>query len=186
MQAPVSPGPPAQRHAYDPDARCHPRASAGTALCRQHVQIPTSSPADPHIQTIRTIARQLVARSELNAAARSFLRLLERPPQDVEALRFVANCQAARGEHTAAMWYLRLAIKLTQDSSAASVQLANVEIAAEDFTEAVSSFVRGLSLALRAFVTRLQSGIALGNWASCARHSSPAPCLTRVPAQRRR
>lgn len=84
------------------------------------------------------------------------------------------------------MWYLRLAIKLTRDNSAVSVQLAHVVMAAEDFTEAVSSFVRGLSLALRAFVTRLQSGIALGNSASCARHSWPAPRPTRVPAQRGR
>ena len=55
----------------------------------------------------RAAARQQALRGDRGAAEKSFLSLLERHPQDVEALRFVADCQSARGEHTAAMQSLQ-------------------------------------------------------------------------------
>jgi aspartate beta-hydroxylase len=120
-----------------------------------------STRTDPHMETIRTVARQEVARGDLDAAERSFLVLLERQPHDIEALRFLANCQAARGEHAAAIRHLQLAVRLTRDDPAAWVQLANVHMAAADLNAAVSSFRCGLSLAPRVFVARLQLGMAL-------------------------
>lgn len=120
-----------------------------------------SSPTDPPMETIRSIARQAVARADLDAAERAFLSLLERQPHDVEALRFVASRQSARGEHAAALQHLQFAVKLSRDDSAAWMQLANVQMAVEDFNGAASSFRYGLSLAPRTFVARLQLGIAL-------------------------
>ncbi|MEO8779519.1 MAG: tetratricopeptide repeat protein, partial [Rhodanobacter sp.] len=120
-----------------------------------------SSPTDVPMETLRTLARQQVARGELDAAEKSFRRLLQRQPDDLEALRFVANSHAARGEHAAAMQQLQLAVKLNRDDPGAWVQLANVQMAVEDFNGAVSSFRCGLSLAPRIFVARLQLGLAL-------------------------
>ncbi|MFA6232327.1 MAG: aspartyl/asparaginyl beta-hydroxylase domain-containing protein [Rhodanobacter sp.] len=120
-----------------------------------------SSPTDAPLETLRGIARQEIARGELDAAERSFLGLLERQPQDVEALRFVANRQSARGEHAVAMQQLQVAAKLARDDPSTWVQLANVQMAAGDFNGAVGSFRSGLSLAPRIFVARLQLGVAL-------------------------
>lgn len=120
-----------------------------------------SSPTDAPVETIRTIARQEAQRGDLDAAERAFLRLLERQPQDVEALRFVANCRSMRGEHAAAMQQLQLAAKVARDDPVAWVQLAHVQMAAGDFNGAVGSFRCGLSLAPHIFVARLQLGVAL-------------------------
>ncbi|MDE2307063.1 MAG: aspartyl/asparaginyl beta-hydroxylase domain-containing protein [Xanthomonadaceae bacterium] len=120
-----------------------------------------SSPSDQAPDTCRAIARQQVQQGALDAAERSFLRLLERQPQDVEALRFVASRQAARGEHAAAIGRLRVAVEVTRDDPAAWVQLANAQVAVEDFSGAVANFRRGLALAPRIFVARLQLGMAL-------------------------
>ncbi|HVC16949.1 MAG TPA: hypothetical protein VNE18_06575 [Rhodanobacter sp.] len=54
-----------------------------------------SSPTGAPMETLRTIARQKPQRGDLDAAEKSFLSLLERQPQDVKALRFVANRQYA-------------------------------------------------------------------------------------------
>lgn len=109
----------------------------------------------------RTTARQQMRQGALDAAEKSYLNLLEGEPQDVEALRFVANRRSARGEHEAAIRDLRLVADLTRDDPAAWIQLANAQMAAEDFREAVTSFRCGLSLAPRIFVARLQLGMAL-------------------------
>ena len=120
-----------------------------------------SSPADPTLEARRMIARQAVRRGALDAAEKSFLALLERQPQDVEALRFVASCHSARGEHQTAIQRLQNAVKVSRDDPSAWVQLANAQMAARDFSEAVANFQYGLSMAPRIFVARLQLGIAL-------------------------
>ena len=120
-----------------------------------------SSPTEQTLETCRTIAWQQAQQGALDAAEKSFLRLLERLPQDVEAQRFVANRQSARGEHEAAIQRLQIVIEVSRDDPTAWVQLANAQMAAEDFSGAVSSFRRGLSLAPRIFVARLQLGMAL-------------------------
>ncbi|HWU77969.1 MAG TPA: aspartyl/asparaginyl beta-hydroxylase domain-containing protein [Rhodanobacter sp.] len=113
------------------------------------------------MEILRAIASQEVARGDLDAAERSFLDLLEQRPHDVEALRFVASRQSARGEHAAAMQRLQLAVVLAADDAAAWMQLAHAQMTTTDFNGAVNSFRRGLSLAPRIFVARLQLGIAL-------------------------
>jgi len=120
-----------------------------------------SSPTDHTLETCRTIARQQVRQGALDAAEKSFLNLLERQPRDVEALRFVASRESARGKHEAAIRRLQSAVEVTRDDPAAWIQLGNAQMAAEDFSGAVTSFRRGLSLAPRIFVAHLQLGMAL-------------------------
>lgn len=120
-----------------------------------------SSPSDAPMESLRTIARQAAQRGDLDVAERSFLDLLQRQPQDIEALRFVAHCRSTRGEHATAMQQLQLAVKVAANDPAAWVQLANVQTATGDFSGAVESFRCGLSLAPHIFVARLQLGIAL-------------------------
>jgi len=113
------------------------------------------------MEAIRRIARQHAQQGESNAAEKSFLGLLERHPQDVEALRFVADCQSARGEHEAAVGRLQVVVRMIRNDPALWVQLASAQLAAEDFSAAATSFRHGLSLAPRMFVARLQLGMAL-------------------------
>jgi aspartate beta-hydroxylase len=114
-----------------------------------------------HLEPRRAMARQHAQHGELDAAEKSFLGLLERQPQDVEALRFVAERQSARGEHAAAIQRLQSAVERTRDDPAVWVQLASAQMAVGDFSGAAASFGCGLSLAPRMFVPRLQLGIAL-------------------------
>ena len=120
-----------------------------------------SKPIDAPVEAHRTLARQEAQRGDIDAAERSFLVLLERQPQDIEALRFVASCRSTRGEHVAAMQHLKLALTLARDDPATWVQQANVQMAAKDFNGAIDSFRCALALAPRIFVARLQLGIAL-------------------------
>ncbi|MEP7186767.1 MAG: aspartyl/asparaginyl beta-hydroxylase domain-containing protein [Rhodanobacter sp.] len=120
-----------------------------------------SSSTDLTTEAFRTIARQQIRQGAMGAAENAFLDLLERKPQDVEALRFVANRQSERGEHEAAIRRLQMAIDVTGDDPTAWVQLGNAQMASADFTSAVTSLRSGLSLAPRIFVARLQLGIAL-------------------------
>ena len=120
-----------------------------------------SSPTEQSLETCRTIARQQARQGALDAAEVSYLRLLERLPQDIEAERFVASRQSARGEHAAAIQRLQSVIEVSRDDPTAWVQLANAQMAAEDFSGAIASFRRGLSLAPHIFVARLQLGMAL-------------------------
>lgn len=107
------------------------------------------------------LARQQAHQGERAAAERSFLHLLERQPQDVEALRFVAAGESARGQHGSAIARLQMAGALAPEDPAGWVQLASAQMAANDPGSAVGSFGRGLALAPRMFVARLQLGVAL-------------------------
>ena len=118
------------------------------------------SPPEPSPETCRAIARQHAQRGELDAAEKSFLSLLERQPQDVEALMFVADRQSARGEHAVAIRQLHMAVEVQQNEPALWVQLASAQLATGDFSAAAVNFQRGLSLAPRMFVARLQLGMA--------------------------
>lgn len=120
-----------------------------------------SQPHDDILEAGRSMARQHAQRGEPDAAEKSYLSLLERHPQDVEALRFVAGCHSARGEHEAAIRRLQIAVEVVRDDPAVWIQLASAQMAMDDFGGAVSSFRHGLSLAPRAFVARLQLGMAL-------------------------
>jgi len=116
---------------------------------------------DETLEASRAMARQQLLRGDRDAAERSFLSLLQRHPQDVEALRFVADCQSARGEHVAAIQGLQAVTRLAPEDPAAWVRLAATQMAADDLDGAVASFGHGLALAPRMFVPRLQLGIAL-------------------------
>ena len=118
------------------------------------------SPPEPSPETCRAIARQHAQRGELDAAEKFFLSLLERQPQDVEALMFVADRQSARGEHAVAIRQLHMAVEVQQNEPALWVQLASAQLATGDFSAAAVNFQRGLSLAPRMFVARLQLGMA--------------------------
>lgn len=120
-----------------------------------------SSFTDPALENCRMMARQQQQHGALDAAEKSFLKLLAQQPQDVEALRFVASRQSARGEHAAAIARLRIAVEATPDDPGGWVQLASTQMALEDFVAAVTSFRRALSMAPRIFVARLQLGQAL-------------------------
>jgi aspartate beta-hydroxylase len=120
-----------------------------------------SSPPEQSLEIHRTIARQHAQRGDLDAAEKSFLSLLDRQPQDVEALTFVADRQSARGEHEAAIQRLRVAVQVQRAEPAIWVQLASAQLATGDFAAAAANFQCALSLAPRMFVARLQLGIAL-------------------------
>ncbi|MDQ6648167.1 MAG: aspartyl/asparaginyl beta-hydroxylase domain-containing protein [Pseudomonadota bacterium] len=120
-----------------------------------------SSPTDPAVETLRTIARQQLRRAAFDDAEKSFLELLEQQPRDVEALRFVANRQSERGAHEAAIQRLQCAVEVARDDPGTWIQLANAQMATADFSAAATSFRGGLALAPRVFVARLQLGIAL-------------------------
>lgn len=120
-----------------------------------------STPRDETPEPLRTMARQQASEGERDAAEKSFLRLLERHPQDAEALRFVADCRSARGEHAAAIQDLQAATRVVPGDPAAWIQLATMQMAADDLGGAIASFGEGLALAPRMFVPRLQLGVAL-------------------------
>ena len=117
----------------------------------------------PHdmLETCRARARQQAQQGDRQAAEKSFLDLLERDPKDVEALRFVADCQAARGQHALAIQGLQTAAAMMPDDPTVWLQLAAAQMATEDFAGASASFGRALALAPRMFVARLRLGIAL-------------------------
>ncbi|MEO8809968.1 MAG: aspartyl/asparaginyl beta-hydroxylase domain-containing protein [Rhodanobacter sp.] len=116
---------------------------------------------DETLEARLTMARKQALGGFRSAAEKSFLSVLERDPQDVEALRFVAECQSARGEHAAAVKGLCAVAARAADDPVAWVQLAAAQLAADDPGGAVASFGRGLALAPRMFVPRLQLGITL-------------------------
>jgi aspartate beta-hydroxylase len=120
-----------------------------------------NKPHDDRLEASRDIARQQAQRGERDAAEKSFLRLLERHPHDVEALRFVAECQSVRGDQRAAIERMQVAVRLLPDDPAGWGQLGAAQMTASDFGAAAASFRRGLSLAPRMFVARLQLGLAL-------------------------
>src|SRR5476649_270 len=97
-----------------------------------------SSPPEQSLEIHRTVARQQAQRGELDAAEKSFLSLLDRQPQDDEALTFVADRQSARGEHAAAIQRLRVAVHVQRAEPAVWVQLASAQLAAGDFAAAAA------------------------------------------------
>ena len=120
-----------------------------------------SKPQAPLPDADRDTARRLAQCGERDAAEQSFARLLARCPQDIEALRFVAECQSLRGDHVAAIAGLRLAAQLAPHDPACWGQLGAAQMAAADHAAAAASLGRALSLAPRMFVARLQLGLAL-------------------------
>ncbi|MEO5829055.1 MAG: aspartyl/asparaginyl beta-hydroxylase domain-containing protein [Rhodanobacter sp.] len=120
-----------------------------------------SHPTEPSLETLRTMARQQLRQGAFDDAEKSFLGLLARQPEDVEALRSVAYRQFERGEHVAAIQRLQVAVKVAPDDPGSWIQLANAQMATRDFSTAVTSFHSGLALAPRSFVARLQLGTAL-------------------------
>ena len=120
-----------------------------------------NNPHDETLEACRARARQQARLGEREAAEKSFLDLLARRPQDVEASRFVADCQAARGEHAPAIKVLHAAAGMVPDDPTVWIQLAAAQMTAGDFAGAATSFSRGLALAPRMFVPRLQLGLAL-------------------------
>ncbi len=120
-----------------------------------------SSSPEQSLEVSRGIARQHAQRGERGAAEKFYLDVLQRQPRDVEALRFVADCLSARGQHAAAIQRLQAAAGVIGDDPAVWVQLGCAQMDAEDFSAAASSFRCGLSLAPRMFVPRLQLGITL-------------------------
>ena len=77
-----------------------------------------SKPHDDTLKAHRDMARQQAQRGERDAAEKSFLGILERHPDDAEALRFVAECHSMRGDQAAAIERLRVAVRLTPDDPA--------------------------------------------------------------------
>ncbi|MEO6925485.1 MAG: aspartyl/asparaginyl beta-hydroxylase domain-containing protein [Rhodanobacter sp.] len=120
-----------------------------------------NNPHDHTLKADRVTAHQQAQRGERDAAEKTYLRILERDPHDVEALRFVAECRSLRGDQAAAIERLQIAVRLAPEDPAGWGQLGSAQMAADDFSAAVVSFRRGLVLAPRMFVARLQLGIAL-------------------------
>ncbi len=98
-----------------------------------------SKPQDDTQQAQRAIARQQAQRGERNAAEKFFLGILQRNPDDAEALRFVAECRSMGGEQAAAIEPLQLALRLTPEDPAGWAQLGAAQMAANDFGAAATA-----------------------------------------------
>lgn len=117
----------------------------------------TSNPAD----TLRERARMQRRNRDLLLAEQSFRRLLAVEPGDVEALQFIASQHVSRGESPQAIELLALAHRHNPEDVATLNQLGVVQLGRGDFTAAVDTLRRCLTLAPKLFMARLRLAIAL-------------------------
>ncbi|MDE2155704.1 MAG: aspartyl/asparaginyl beta-hydroxylase domain-containing protein [Xanthomonadaceae bacterium] len=107
------------------------------------------------------MAREQLNRHEPDSAEQSYARLLWMVPDDLEALKFLANRHFSRGEHVRAMELLRTAERTGPEDPVILNQLGAVLLATGDFSAAADSLRRGLELAPGMFLARLRLGIVL-------------------------
>lgn len=94
-------------------------------------------------------------------AEQSYLHLLETRPDDLEALRQLANIQLARGAVDRAIELLVSADRAHPDDAVTLHQLGVARMTGGDFPGAVADLRRGLKLAPNMFVARLRLGMLL-------------------------
>ena len=117
----------------------------------------------PHANpaSCRERARAACQRGELGRAEQAFLQLLEHLPDDVEALRFVANRQLERGNLQRSIELLTAAQRAQPQDAAVRHRLGELQMLAGDLAAAIENLRHGLQLAPGMFVARLRLGVAL-------------------------
>jgi aspartate beta-hydroxylase len=98
---------------------------------------------------------------QMAAAESSYRQLLEREPDDADALTFLADRELARHNVPQAMLLLSRAERAHPDHAGVAQQLGSVQLATGDFEAAAVHLRRALVLAPRMFLARLRLGIAL-------------------------
>lgn len=117
----------------------------------------------PDLRTItcREAAHNHLRSGELKLAEGAFARLLALAPDDLEALVFVADRHAARGETDRVLALLQAAGPVAQSQPAVASRMGAAQLARGNFADAVIELQRALQHAPRMFVERLRLGIAL-------------------------
>ncbi|WP_345781820.1 aspartyl/asparaginyl beta-hydroxylase domain-containing protein [Rhodanobacter sp. AS-Z3] len=100
-------------------------------------------------------------RGDLVAAEQAFRRLLERLPDDAEALQFLATRELAQGNPQNAIALLLAAHHAQPRDAAVLHRLGEVQMLAGDLPAAIDSLRAGLQIAPGMFVARLRLGVAL-------------------------
>jgi aspartate beta-hydroxylase len=109
----------------------------------------------------REAAHAHLHRQELPQAERAFNEILDRAPDDLEALKFLAGCHLSRGELAQALVHLQATAKL-EDSNASTLQLlGTVQLDLADFAAAADNLHRALQIEPSMFQARLRLGLAL-------------------------
>ncbi len=112
-------------------------------------------------ETCRSMALEHLRRGEADLAEQCFARLHGIAPDDVQALQFLADRHLARNDHTQAIKLLQDADRVRPEDPAVLSQLGSVQLAVGDFSAAAVSLGSALARTPKAFITRLQLGIAL-------------------------
>lgn len=115
----------------------------------------------PELTSLREIARMQLQNGQMAAAESSYRQVLEREPDDANALMFLADRELARGDVPQAMLLLSRAERAHPDHPGVAQQLGSVQLASGDFEAAAVHLGRALALAPRMFLARLRLGIAL-------------------------
>ena len=120
-----------------------------------------NTPLDLRTITCREAARAHLHRGDLKQAEGAFARLLTMAPDDREALLFVVDRRASRGETERALELLQAAGPAAQDDPVIAGRLGAMQLAKGNFSAAATCLQRALELAPHLFVERLRLGIAL-------------------------
>jgi aspartate beta-hydroxylase len=120
---------------------------------------PRDAPPEATVAACRAQARAALQRGDLALAEQAFARLLERLPDDVDALQFLASCQLGRGNTAQAIEWLRAADRLQPRDAAILHQLGAARMQAGDLHGAETSLRESLALAPGLFVARLRLGV---------------------------
>ncbi|UGB37703.1 aspartyl/asparaginyl beta-hydroxylase domain-containing protein [Frateuria soli] len=114
---------------------------------------------DAAVATCREQALTALQRGDIAHAEQAFSRLLERRPDDVEALQFLASCRLGRGDAARAIEWLRVAHHAQPGDAGILHQLGAAQVTAGDLAGAEESLRAGLALAPGMFVARLRLGV---------------------------
>jgi len=109
----------------------------------------------------REAAHAHLNKGELPQAERAFRGVLERAPDDVEALQFLARCHHDRREWAVALGYLQTAARLQPADLGVLQSLGAVQWEMGDVAGVVDSLRRALQQAPSLFQMRLRLGLAL-------------------------
>jgi aspartate beta-hydroxylase len=113
------------------------------------------------VAALRESALHGLRTGDVAAAEQSFARLLERVPDDVEALQFLAASRLMKGDALGAVALLQRAVKVQPQNPDILHQLGAAEMAAGYVSGAIDSLRRCLDAAPGLFVARLRLGMAL-------------------------
>lgn len=117
--------------------------------------------SDQRLADYREQARSGLSRGDVALAEQSYAQLLETHPDDLEALRQLANIQLTRGAVDRATELLVSADRAHPGDPATLHQLGVARMTAGDFPGAVADLRRGLKLAPNMFLARLRLGMLL-------------------------